>query len=338
MQIKEFIIHRIDKKQHHDPKVSLRSKTLKVADPRVLKFTEVAVEVFKANEGKPTSIFADFNSDLANYPFSDWCLGYFCGTNSFIKFTKDATNRLAKCMKSQQLSTGGFVVFARIEVDGISKLLVVMLHPQDGLSITAKLEFKDVTHLELRHIDKAALITAPLNGAFGNKPVTYAGFRKAMSQYFQEFIGPDAFRNPAKDSAALIDTLEDYAKNNGFPDAKLDAARIAIRQYARKCSEDGVELELSVVSALVDPAQPTSFASYAATQGVSALIKPDPGVFRRWKMIRHTSPDGLVLQFRAELVGRPGTSHRLELDKAAKTLTIKDIEEDLIKKIEEAKA
>src|SRR6185437_14552414 len=263
MQINEFIIHRIDKEQHRDPTIYLRRTPLRVTDARVLKFTEIAVGVFKNNEEKPSSVFADFNVDTTIYPFSDWCLRYFNGTTNFAALTRDCTKRLAHCMKQQHASTGGFVVFANIVVDGMNKLFVIMLHPQDGLSIDEKLQFKDVTHLELKHIDKAALITAPANGAFGNKPVAYAGFRKAMSQYFQEFIGPDAFRNPSKDSAELIDKLEDYARGNNFDEAQLDAARVGIRQYAQQCVAGATELDLTIISGLVDPVHPAAFAAYA---------------------------------------------------------------------------
>lgn len=158
-----------------------------------------------------------------------------------------------------------------------------------------------------------------------------------MSHYFQEFIGPDAFRNPAKDSAELIDALEDYAKDNAFDDAKLDSVRIQIRQYSQSVTDQHTELDLAVISAMVDPVRPTTFASYASGRGVSAFIKPDNRVFKRWKVIKHKSADGLVIQFKAEMVGQPGTHHRLELNETARTLTIKEVEPDLIEKINAAK-
>lgn len=336
MEIRQFIIHRIDKMAHRDPKYFLRDKALDVTDARVLKFTEVAINVFKANESKPTSIFADFNSDTANYPFSSNCLNFFCKKLKFVEFTKEATKRLCHCMKQQQASTGGYVVFAVIENSDAIKLLVCMLHPQDGLSITANLEFEEVTHLELRHIDKAALITAPVDGAFGAKPLTYAGFRKAMSLYFQEFIGPDAFRNPTKDSAQLIDKVEDYASEHKFEQGRLANVRIALRDYVKQCVKDNVELDLSVIGNIVDPNNPDAFAKYANDNGVSAFIKPDGNVFKRWKLIKHESKDGLSIQFKAEMVGQPGTNHRIELDDTRKTLTIKNVEPELIEKIQSA--
>lgn len=337
MTINAFILHRIDKEQHRDPVVTLRNRPLKTTDSKVLRFTEIAIDVFKTNAEKPSSVFADFNADTVNYPVSDWCIKYFGGTKSLAAFSKDCTNRLAHCMKLQHASTGGYVIFADITFDSKRRLFVIMLHPQDGLAINAKLEFKDVSHLELRHIDKAALVTEPTNGAFERKPVTYAGFRKEMSLYFQEFIGPDVFRNPAKDSSELIDRLDDYAHLHSFSESQIDSVRIGWRQYAATCAANGTELELSVLSTIANPQQPNAFALYAAQNGVSALIKPDPGVFKRWRTIKHTSSDGLVLQFKAELIGQPGTNHRLELDKAAKTITIKNIEDDLISKIDAAK-
>jgi nucleoid-associated protein YejK len=333
IEIDEFIIHQIDKIQHGDPKVHLRSKALKAKDARVAKFTELAVEIFKTHEERPSSVFADFNSDTANYPFSQWCLNYFEGQLKFIKFTSDSTNRLAHWMSSQQASTGGFVVFATFTEDDAQKLLVVMLHPQEGLSITQKLEFEEVSHLDLKHIDKAALISGPVQGAFGPKPLVYAGFRKEMSRYFQEFIGPDAFRNPTKDSHKLIEAFDDYAKENNFPTADLDSIRIKLRNYAKQMTDENSELDLSAVSALIHPQKPQAFRLYATDRGISAFIKPDNKVFQKWKVIRHKSADGVVLQFKAELVGKPGTNHRIELDATAKTLTVKNVEPELIAKI-----
>jgi nucleoid-associated protein len=333
MKIEDFIIHRIDKKQRTEPTVHLRPSALNATDSRVQKFTELAVEVFKANEDKPSSVFADFHSDTTNYPFSTWCLRYFSDRLPFVKFTTDCTHRLAISMKSQPLATGGFVAFANIADGDRAKLLIVMLHPQDGLSITEKLEFEDVTHLELKHIDKAALITAPSNGKFEEKPLTYAGFRKEMSQYFQEFLGPDAFRNPNKDTHRLIQVIENFAGANGFDAGQLDEVRVKLRNYAKESFDRHEELDLEAVSAIVNPRKPKEFRMYAAGEGVSAFIKPDNGVFKRWKLIKHKSPDGLVIQFKAETVGDPGTNHRLVFNERDKTLTITKLEDELIEKI-----
>lgn len=333
IKIDQFIIHQIDKVQHGSPQVHLRNNVLKAKDKRVAKFTALAVEIFKVHEERASSVFADFNSDTANYPFSEWCLSYFEGQLDFIKFSSDATNRLAVWMNSQQASTGGFVVFAAFREDGVKKLLVVMLHPQEGLSITQNLEFEEVSHLDLKHIDKAALVSGPVDGAFGPKPLVYAGFRKEMSRYFQEFIGPDAFRNPNKDSHKLLEALDDYATANNFSTADRDTVRINLRRYAQQMTDANSELDLSAVSAIVHPQNPHAFRLYAANLGISAFIKPDNKVFKKWKVIKYVSADGVVLQFKAELVGDPGTNHPIELNVAAKTLTLKNVEHELIDKI-----
>ena len=333
MNIKKFIIHRIDKKQHEDPSVTIRKAALAGNDGKVVKFTKLAVEVFRTNEDKPNCVFADFNSETAAYPFSSWCLDFFNGKRQFNSFTSESTHRLSACMKAQQMATGGFVVFATLEEDGVDKILIVMLHHQDGLSINEELELLDVTHLELKQIDKAALITAPKNGTFGEKPLTYAGFRKKMSQYFQEFLGPDAFRNPNKDSRLLVKAIEDYARENNFESDQLGEIRGKLRSYVEECVKKGEELDLDSVSAIVDPVKPRAFASYAGKAKVSATIKPDGGVFKRWRIIRHKSSDGLVIQFAAETVGAPGTEHRLIFDEEKSTLTIRDLDEVLVAKL-----
>jgi|GEM_PF-1519308 len=77
MNIKEFIIHEIAKEAHKEPTIHLRKQSLKATDARVKKFTELAIKVFATHEDRPSSVFADFNQDVANYPFSEWCLSFF---------------------------------------------------------------------------------------------------------------------------------------------------------------------------------------------------------------------------------------------------------------------
>src|SRR4051812_42392682 len=111
MKINDFVIHRIDKEQRSDPIIHLRKKVLPQNDPRVEKFVEQAIQVFKEGEDRPGCVFADFNTDLAAYPFSGWAYQYFSGAKAFLDFSGECTSRLAACMKPQPLSTGGFVAF-----------------------------------------------------------------------------------------------------------------------------------------------------------------------------------------------------------------------------------
>jgi nucleoid-associated protein len=337
MKIKEFVIHWIDKAQREDSKVVLREQGLPGNDPRVIKFTERVIQDFEDNKDKPTSIYADFHADTVNHPFSIWCRDYFEGKIDLITFTTNGTNRLKEQMDNEPLSTGGYLVFANIEVDENSKLLIVMLHAQDGLTITKTLEFAEVTHLELKQIDKAALISAPKNGRYPEKPLTYAGFRKEMSRYFQIFLCPDAVRNASKDSRHLLQVIDTYTGANNFDEARIDQIRVNLREYAQDQSAHGEEIELGTVAAFVEPANQAAFITFANANQVSATIKPDNSVFRRWKVIRHKSNDGLSIQFKAEQVGPKGTDHRLLFDEAQRTLTITALEDAFIEKIKASK-
>ena len=336
MTIREFIIHRIDKEQHKDPQPTLRKKALSARNSKVAKFTELAVNVFAVQEDRPNCIFAHFNDNRNDYPFASWCELYFQKTLSFVDFTRQGTGRLATCMKQQTLSTGGFVVFSRFQREGIDQLLIVMLHSQDGLSIDENMELQDVTHLELKQIDKAALITVPDNGKFGDeKALTYAGVRKKMSQYFQEFLGPDAFRHPAKDTRVLMGAVDNYTHEKGFGPEKCAEIRANLRRYAKDQAANNEELNLDAVSAIVNPAEPRGFATFATNQRVSAHIKPDLGVFKRWKVIKHTSADGVAIQFPAEAVGLEGTAHRLIFNPEESSLTINRLDDALVEKLKE---
>ena len=337
MTIKEFIIHWIDKKQHEDAKVVPRAEGLPGDDARVVKFTERVIQDFKNNKDKPTSIYAEFHPDTINHPFSLWCQDYFSGATDLVAFTTNSANRLKDQMDQEPFSTGGYLVFAHIEDEDGSKLLIVMLHAQDGLTITKQLEFAEVTHLELKQIDKAALISAPQNGHYPEKPLTYAGFRKEMSRYFQIFLCPDAVRNANKDSRHLVQVIDTYAKDNNFDDTRTDLIRINLHEYAKAQAAQGEELELQAIAAFVEPANQAAFISVANQSQVSATIKPDISIFRRWKVIRYKSNDGLSIQFKAEQVGPKGTNHRLLFDEEERTLTITQLEDDFVETIKATK-
>ena len=338
MTIKQFIIHLIIKEKNTEASVTLRTGGLPGDNPRVIDFTKRVLKDFADNKDKPTSIYADFHDDTANHPFPIWCRDYFNDTTDLVTFTGNSANRLKEQMNVEPLATGGYLVFAHIEDDGTEKLLIVMLHSQQGLTITKKLEFAEVAHLELKQIDKAALITAPDgNGDYPPKPLTYAGFRKDMSRYFQIFLCPDAVRNAAKDSRHLVQVIDTYAQEHGFDEARVDELRVKLREYANGQAEKNEELDLQAIAAIVEPANQAAFITFANDKQVSATIKPDTSIFKRWKVIKHKSNDGLSIQFKAEQVGPAGTNHRLIFDEAARTLTITGLEEEFIEKIKENK-
>ena len=95
-------------------------------------------------------------------------------------------------------------------------------------------------------------------------------------------------------------------------------------------------MELQAIAAIVEPTDQPLFILAANESHISATIKPDNTVFRRWKLIRYKTQDGLSIQFKAEQVGPKGTQHRLLFDEAERTLTITNLEDDFIEKIKEA--
>ena len=226
MTITAFIIHWIDKKKNEDAKITLRTAGLPGDDSRVIAFTDRVIQDFKNNKDKPTSVYSNFHPDEINHPFPSWCRSYFEGTYDFLTFTTNSTRRLKEQMDQEPFATGGYVVFAHLEEDGRGQILIVMLHAQEGLTITKTLEFAEVTHLELKQIDKAALVAAPYNGTYPDNPLTYAGFRKEMSRYFQLFLCPDLVRNASKDSRHLVQMIDTYMRDKEFDDNRIDQVRV----------------------------------------------------------------------------------------------------------------
>ena len=330
MQITNFIIHRIDKESQESPTLHVADKVLDVADARVRKFTTETVSFFDNRQDRPNTVFAPFHANTDEYPLSRHCTGYFDGSIPFLDFSHRAATRLHERMVNKPSATGGYLVIAGFTRDAGRHLLIVMIHKQDGFSVNdTTLELMDVKHLDLKDIDKAALVDGGIHGEEPpEKPLTYAGFRKSLSLYFQEFLGPDRFRNPGKDSRELIQVIDEYCDTKGFDPATRDSIRLNLRRYASERSAAGEELELTAISAIVHATEPDAFGSFATDRKVSASFKPDPSVFKKWKIIHHKSTDGVTVQFPAEALG-----NRVIYDEAENTLTIKALEADFVKKL-----
>ena len=85
------------------------------------------------------------------------------------------------------------------------------------------------------------------------------------------------------------------------------------------------------------PTNIAKFATYATKQKVSAFIRPDNSVFKRWRVVRHKTREGILIQFKAEHCGPLGTKHVLLFDEKRNTLTLTHLEPELVKKIKETK-
>lgn len=333
MVITDFIIHKIDKKAQETPTLHLRKTSLKVSDPKVIKFMEETVAFFSNRQDRPNTVFAPFHEDVDEYPLSRHCAGFFGGTLPFLDFSHKAASRLHQRMSSQPLATGGYFVVASYTQGEERKLLIVMIHHQSGFSVDdATLDLVDVTHLDLKEIDKAALVDGGKpDGPAPEKPLTYAGFRKSLSLYFQQFLGPDRFRNPNKDSQELILAVDQYCESKAFDQSTCDVLRKTLREYIKTQADANEEVELTSVSAIVNANAPDDFSKFATKRKISAAFRADPTPFKKWRIIRHKSPDGVTVQFPAEVLGR-----RILLDADKKTLTIKDLEPAFIASIKKS--
>jgi nucleoid-associated protein len=104
MQIKEAIVHRIDKDRHHNGKLTLAPACLPI-DPILTDAVEKARKTYGTTASRA---FGTFEANVRLFPFSGLLADYLNGKLDMLNFSGQAMTMLVREMDKQALATGGY--------------------------------------------------------------------------------------------------------------------------------------------------------------------------------------------------------------------------------------
>lgn len=333
LDLKGIVIHQVIKNAGE------RRTVLKIADHPIDATEKEKLFIGKVNKAyfkksSPTyGIFGDEEPKFKNY------LKQYISDGDFYSFSVNAVNHYKSVIEKIAPATGGFMIFTHFQNtdNKFDYMLILTINNKDGYVVSEKdLTIKDIKNLDLSKVDVASMINLTkwkdieLNLDKDSK--TYLSFvkgNKQVSYYFMTFIDCDNKTTSTESTNRLINAIEAYSIEKKFDRDTKIRKRNEIFQYCEECINQKKEIQLSVISALINPEVVESFQEFASTEeyGVSSVISGDKARMKTIKFVTYRDKK-MTVEFDYNLLGKD-----VFYDDKKKELTIKNLPEQLTNQI-----
>jgi nucleoid-associated protein YejK len=333
IDLKNIVIHQVIKEQ------SVRDTVLKKAQG-LLKIGEkekmFVGRINKVYHQKSSPIYGIFGND--DETFKNLIKKY-QKDNDFYIFSIDALSHYEKKLKTEISSTGGFVIFAHfINTDNKNEnLLVLTANNKNSYVVNENdLTINDSKNLELNKLDVACMINISkwksIELGIDKESKTYLSFvkgNKEVSYYFMAFIDCNNKQTGSEASQRLVKAINEFCTQKGYDRATKVNKEREVYSYCEECMNNKKEIQLSMVSSLLDPENPNEFQEFASdeTYGVSAVISGDKSKIKYIKYTMYRNKD-IVIEFDKKLLGK-----EVVYNSQKNELTFKNLPEELVNQI-----
>jgi len=296
-------------------------------------FIDKINKVYFKKSGPTFGIFANQNTI-----FKDSLNTYIKG-DDFYSFTKKSLEHYKEILIDTPAASGGFLIFAHYsnKISGDEYVLVLSINNKDGYVVEdSDLTLLDIKNLDLNKVDIACIInlTKWKNHEVGINDgcKTYLSFikgNKDISYYFMSFIDCDNKTTSAESTIRLIKAIDDFCDEACYDREERIRKREEIFIYCEGCIKDRKEIQLSAVSALLEPEYPQRFMEFASDEkySVSPIISGDRAKLKTIRFISFKSSK-MSVEFDSNLLGRD-----IVYNPTKKELTFKKIPQALIDQI-----
>lgn len=297
MEIKNIVLHRIDKEKTDKATLKFSNKLMKI-DETVIGFVERLIKIY--NSKNPSQ--GTFEDDEVNYPFQTK-IKIYLENDDFLSFSTDAMHIL-KNRIDINTTTGGYVVFIHYVEKQVDFIISSMMDKDTQYTNTEELGIQKLLTL---NIDKLARANRLNLDKWNNKDGRYLTFIKgtrAVSQYFVKFIGATDISSAKENFKKLKDTIKQYVVENNIPRKKQDEISERVSFYINKCFEEKKDVEIESVSAIISTERPSSFMEFISDNEIEISgkigihTKSDFDNFTRSSL----KEDGYHLVFEKELI------------------------------------
>lgn len=338
MQIREAILHRIDKARNVrgvGAATIHRRDTLLAIDERLERTATGILHIYT----RSTSGYGTFDANRNVYVFPALLGGYIGGTRDFIQFTEGATDLIAATMSNEMLATGGYALFLRYTSQDRDWMLIAMLKLKPGTGVDENtLELSDTLSFDIDHLHEAARIDIAKWQANIQPYLSFIKKRQGgedVSHYFRSAVGCTEYTDSKHNTEQMRAAAEAY-----FDDKQLDferkrAIRQAVHDYCAEKESRGEAVVLTSLSALIDDQEPEAFKEFVRDKGfeVGETFRPHKATYTKFKRITR-SFGRIKLGFDVQDI----SDGRVSFDEENDCLVIKELPQELILEIKKHQA
>ena len=333
IDLKNIVIHQVVKEQ------GVRATSLKIADKLLIVGEREKMFIGRINKvyyQKSSPIYGIFGNE--DETFKNLIRKY-QKDNDFYTFSTNALRHYEKVLKGEVASTGGFIIFAHfINTDNKNEnLLVLTANNKNGYVVNENdLTIKDSKNLELNKLDVACMINISkwksVDLDSNNEIKTYLSFikgNKNISFYFMSFIDCNNKQTGSEASKRLRYALDEYFNQKSYDRGTKVSKMRDVYSYCEDCMNNKKEIQLSMVSSILDDENPSEFQEFASDEkyGVSAIISGDRSQIKHIKYAVYNSKE-ISITFDKKLLGK-----NVIFNPKTKDLTFKNLPDELINQI-----
>lgn len=332
LNLTNIVIHKINKLAREKKSVLIKAKKELIISQQEKKFLADVRESFSKKSVPTHGVFENtfqYNEFQKNLKY------YRDGKIDFMTFTVNSMDYYKRIIENSAPATGGFMIFADFKVTDSGNdryILVLSINNKHGYNLSeTALSIQAIQNIELHKMDLASFINVSRwelsdNGDTSIKTyLTFIRGKKALSDYFQNFIGCADKTTASESSRLLLNTMETYIKYKNINADKAKEIKSRVSDYCHDCNKRKAEILLSRISNIFDEDDTDAFLLYATDESIGngEVVKYDPKVMRTLKYVDYQSED-LTLRFNKTLLGRS-----IKINKDKTTITISHIPDKL---------
>lgn len=326
--LKQAVIHKIDKIPGEPAVIKDAEACLSIDD---LPLKTLVNQVHSVYSGKSSKSYGKFDSDLTHVSAEKHLIPIRDEKPEvdFLKITIDLMKILKSKSDDQNFSTGGHVLFAESTSSNIKWLLIAVLNNKEGTTISEELKVLQSTHLDIDGIRFAGRVN--LSSWKESQTDRYISFLKGknndVSQYFQKFLGCTAVQQELSDTRNLVGAVKKFADANCKTESAKEDLLKEVYKYAEQKIKEEKNIDLVELSNKIWPSEPALL-----QKTFSESDPPIPDDFRPIKrgldgLKRFTAKaKNWKLDFDRDAI----QSKTIEFDEDKKTLTIRNLPEDVL--------
>lgn len=190
-----------------------------------------------------------------------------------------------------------------------------MINNKDGYVVNdSDLTIRDIKNLDLSKVDVACMINLTkwndIELGIDTESKTYLSFvrgNKDVSYYFMSFIDCNNKTTSSESTQRLLNAVDAYSDLKLFDRETRIQRRNEIYKYCDDCITEKKEIHLAVISALLDPENPSEFQEFASdeTYKVSSIISGDKTKLKPMKYIIYKAKDKkIAIEFDCSLLDK----------------------------------
>ncbi|WP_027395071.1 nucleoid-associated protein [Aquimarina latercula] len=321
MNLKNIVLHQVLKEEGGKPELNCSDHLLPVDAEDIVDFVERFLKIY--NKKRPTQ--GTFKEDADNFPFQKYALAYVEG-DSFLEFTKKAMETLKRAI-DKPTTKGGYVIFMHYEHNTIEYIVTTMLDSSPQFAVDEnQLNIEKLKTLNLDELVRANRVNV---NKWQNEEEGYLTFikgKRAISKFFQAFIGNTDLTSSRINANNLKDGLNEFMRANKYSQDKKMKIFNNIKTYVDRMIDLAKDVELVAVSAIVNPEAPEAFTNYTIENG-----KQVSGSFRStlkgdFSFLKQSTVkgNGYKLTFDKELIKKD------KITRSGKNIIIKDVSQDIL--------